>query len=112
MQTIVELPEFVRRAAGLLTDDEKRELLNYLASEPRAGVLVQGTGGVRKLRWAVGVKGKSGGVRVIYYVHGIRVPIFLLTVYGKREKDNLTKAECNELALLTSALVKNYRSRS
>lgn len=112
MQTIVELPEFIRRAAALLSDDEKRELLNYLASDPLAGVLIQGTGGVRKLRWAVGAKGKRGGVRVIYYVQGITVPIFLLTVYGKGQKENLTKAECNELSALTKMLAEKYRSRS
>ena len=101
----------MRRAAGLLADDEKRKLLNYLASEPRAGVLMQGSGGVRKLRWAVGAKGKSGGVRIIYYVHDTTVPIFLLTVYGKNERDNLTKAECNELEKLVKLLVQNYRRR-
>ena len=73
---------------------------------------MQGTGGVRKLRWAVGAKGKSGGVRIIYYMQGITVPIFLLTVYGKGEKDNLTKSECNALSALAKRLAKNYRRRS
>jgi hypothetical protein len=65
---------------------------------------LQGTGGIRKLRWARGGKGKSGGVRAIYYFHDRRIPLDLLTVFGKGEKDNLTKAERNELAELVVIL--------
>ncbi|WP_307190498.1 type II toxin-antitoxin system RelE/ParE family toxin [Bathymodiolus platifrons methanotrophic gill symbiont] len=52
---------------------------------------MQATGGIRKFRWATGNKGKSGGVRVIYYFHNKSIPLFLLTVFGKNEKDNLSK---------------------
>ncbi len=69
---------------------------------------MQGTGGIRKLRWSAQGKGKSGGVRVIYYYHNEGIPLFLLTVFGKGEKANLTKAERNELAKFTSILVENY----
>jgi hypothetical protein len=69
---------------------------------------MQRTGGIRKFRWASGSKGKSGGVRVIYYYHNESTPLFLLTVFGKSEKPNLSKAERNELAQFTSILVKNY----
>ncbi|MBT8421334.1 MAG: type II toxin-antitoxin system RelE/ParE family toxin [Gammaproteobacteria bacterium] len=108
MQTIVELPEFQRRASALLTDTEKQSLIDYLAAHPRSGVIMQGTGGVRKLRWASSGKGKSRGARVIYYYHNESVPLFLLTVFGKSEKDNLSKAERNELGALTKLLAKNY----
>lgn len=67
MQTIVELPKFQRRASALLTEAEKQKLIDYLAAHPQSGVVMQGTGGVRKLRWAAGGKGKSGGARVIHY---------------------------------------------
>ncbi|MBU6994245.1 hypothetical protein [Ferrovum myxofaciens] len=65
-QTIAELSAFSSAAQSLLSEDERRELISYLAQEPKAGVLIQGTGGVRKLRWAKGNRGKSAGVRVIY----------------------------------------------
>ncbi len=72
---------------------------------------MQGTGGIRKLRWSAQGKGKSCGVRIIYYHHNESLPLFLLTVFGKGEKANLTKAESNDLAKLTSLLVKNYRGK-
>ena len=72
---------------------------------------MKGTGGIRKLRWAAQGKGKSGGVRVIYYYHNRGMPLFLLTVFGKGEKSNLTKSERNELARLTPLLTRNYRGQ-
>ena len=69
---------------------------------------MQGTGGIRKLRWSAHGKGKSGGVRVIYYYHNESIPLFLLTVFGKGEKANLSKSERNNLASFTSLLVKQY----
>ena len=59
---------------------------------------MQGTGGIRKLRWSAQGRGKSGGVRVIYYFHNETMPLFLLTVFGKGEKANLTKGVRNDLA--------------
>ena len=69
---------------------------------------MQGTGGIRKFRWASGNKGKSGGVRVIYYFHNESVPLFLLSLFAKSERANLSRSECNELAKLTNMLIKNY----
>ena len=66
------------------------------------------TGGVRKLRWSARGKGKRGGVRVIYYFHSEAFPLFLLTVYAKSQKANLTKAERNDLKKLVPLLVKTY----
>lgn len=104
--TIVELPEFMKRAADLLSEAERLELIDYLASYPRSGDLMQGTGGIRKLRWGRGVRGKSGGVRVIYYYHDERIPLYLLTLFGKNEQANLSKAERNELAKLVDVLIR------
>ncbi len=64
-----------------------------------------GTGGIRKLRWGSGNRGKSGGVRVIYYYHDERIPLYLLTLFGKNEMSNLSKAERNDLAKLVDVLV-------
>jgi len=63
MQTIVELPEFLKRSE------------NYLASHPASGDIMQGTGDIRKLRWSTQGKGKSGGVRVIYDHHHQSIPV-------------------------------------
>lgn len=108
MQTIVELPEFVKRASGLLKDEEKTSIINYLSLHPQAGDIMQGTGGIRKLRWSAQGKGKSGGIRVVYYYHNGSVPLFLLTVFGKGEKANISKSERNELSKLTSLLLERY----
>ena len=69
---------------------------------------MQGTGGIRKLRWSRQSAGKSGGVRVIYYFHNEQMPLYLLTVFGNGEKANLRKAERNELAKLVRLLVQGW----
>jgi hypothetical protein len=65
---------------------------------------MQGTGGVRKLQWALGGRGKSGGARVIYDFHSEAMPLYLLAAYGKNERANLSKAERNDLAGLVRIL--------
>lgn len=67
MITIVELPEFLRKSIKLLSESERQGIINFLASGPKSGDIMKGTGGIRKLRWSAKGKGKSGGVRVIYY---------------------------------------------
>ena len=109
MQTIAETSEYLRRAEKLLSDDERRDVLAYLAEHPRAGDLMEGTGGVRKLRWSRGGRGKSGGVRVIYYFHSMAIPLYLLTLFAKNERSNLSKAERNELAELVGILVATWQ---
>lgn len=111
MQTIVELPEFQRKTDKLLSNSERLSIINYLAAHPASGDIMQGTGGIRKLRWSAQGKGKSGGVRVIYYYHNESIPLFLLTLFGKGEKANLSKSERNDLAKLTSLLIKNYEGQ-
>ena len=112
MQTVVELPEYLRQASRLLDDDEQKDIVDYLAEHPKAGDILQGTGGIRKLRWSRGSRGKSGGVRVVYYFHDERIPLYLLTVFGKGEQANLSKAERNELARLVDVLVRTALRRS
>jgi len=107
--TIVELPEYIKSAEKELSKDERDELIYYLSSNPKAGTLMQGTGGVRKLRWASKGKGKSGGSRVIYFYYNETIPLFLLTIFGKNEKINFSKAERNELAKFVKELVKSYK---
>ncbi|MCX6149566.1 MAG: type II toxin-antitoxin system RelE/ParE family toxin [Ignavibacteriales bacterium] len=106
--TIVELPEYIKRAEKILLEEERDELFYYLSSNPKVGALIQGTGGIRKLRWVSKGKGKSGGSRVIYFFYNETIPLFLLTIFTKNEKINLSKAERNELEKLVKELIKNY----
>lgn len=92
----------------MLSADERKSVVNYLAAHPASGDIMQGTGGIRKLRWSAHGKGKSGGVRIIYYFHNETMPVFLLTLFGKGEKANLTKSERNDLAKFTAMLITNY----
>ena len=105
MLTIAELPEYIRKVEKLLSVTERLDIVNYLAAHPKAGDLVEGTGGIRKLRWGRGSQGKSGGVRVIYYFHNEAMPLYLLTLFAKNERANISKAERNELAELVELLV-------
>lgn len=110
MQTIAEMPEFIRRAEKVLGSSGRQALVEYLAEFPKAGALMQGTGGIRKLRWAREGSGKSGGARVVYYYHNEHMPLYILTIFGKGEKANLSKAERNELAKLAKILVRRLEA--
>lgn len=105
MHTVIETTAYIAAAkdAGM-TVDEMTVVVDLIAANPEAGEIMPGCGGARKLRVAKPGKGKSGGYRVITYYGGANVPVFLLTVFGKNEKANLTKGERNELAKLTKLL--------
>ena len=105
LTTVAELPEYARQAEKLLSESERRDVIDYLSSHPKADVLMRRTGGVRKLRWSRGARGKSGGVRVVYYFHSDRIPLYLLALFGKNEQTNVSAAECNELAALVKQLI-------
>ena len=106
--TIVELPSYEARLKGRLTEGEAEDVKTVIAADPECGDVMKGTGGIRKVRFAVRGKGKSGGVRVVYYFYNETMPVFLLTVFAKSEKDNLTQRERNELAKLVRLLVESY----
>jgi hypothetical protein len=108
LHTVVETPEFLSCARPLFGEDERRALIDFLAANPTAGELMQGTGGARKLRWGAKGKGKRGGARVITFFGGPRAPVFVLTAFGKGERANLTKAERNELRQILATLVAEY----
>lgn len=91
MIEIIETSVFSRQVQILLTDDEYRLLQIAIIQHPESGDLIPGTGGLRKKRWSLGVKGKRGGTRTIYYWAVEKNQVLMLLIYAKGEKDNLTK---------------------
>jgi len=87
--SFVELEPFSRARAVLLNDDALALLQRYLMAEPQAGDVIPGSGGCRKLRWAVGGRGKRGGARVIYFLRLREDEIVLVTIYAKSVRDNI-----------------------
>lgn len=100
----VETSLFSKLLGDYLREDEYRLLQNHLIEYPDAGDVIRGSGGVRKVRWASGGKGKSGGVRVIYYWAKVDEQTFFLTLYGKGEKENLSAADLKRVVKLLEEL--------
>ena len=94
----IEAPAFTKYLHDYLTDDEFLGLQGFLLKYPEAGKVVPGSGGVRKLRWAMAGKGKSGGVRVIYYSKKQDDEIWLLTIYSKSEVENIPAHVLRQIA--------------
>ena len=106
-------PEFDRCWKNLgLTDDHLKELQEMILLNPQAGRVIQGTGGLRKLRFALENKGKSGSVRVLYVDLVVHDKVYLITAYSKNEKDNLNDNEKAEVKKLIMQLKKSASERS
>jgi hypothetical protein len=99
----IETSIFTKQIKALATDDELRALQTELIAQPEKGDLLQGTGGLRKIRMATGQQGKSGSARVIYFLATAEM-IYLVLAYAKSEKESLTSAEKAELKRLTTLL--------
>lgn len=106
--TVVETASFISDAKGCMSDTERTEAITLIASNPECGDVIPGGGGIRKVRFAIGGRGKSGGVRIIYYFHNQRVPVFLLAVFAKNEQANLTRAEVTMLGNAAKMLAHKY----
>ena len=109
--TVVETSIFTRRAEKLLTEEEHEELVFYLAVHPLSGDEIPGTGGVRKLRFGSRDRGKSGGVRVIYYFFDEENPLYALLLYGKNEQVDLTPQQKREMTTLAATIKAAARAR-
>ena len=94
----IETTAFTKRVIDYLTDDEYLGLQLFLLERPDAGQIVRGTRGVRKLRWAIAGRGKSGGLRIIYYWRVSQDEIWLLTVYSKNERENIPSHILKQIA--------------
>jgi hypothetical protein len=111
--TVVETHEFLSKARKLMSEEERSELVDYLAWHPEAGVVIPGSGGVRKLRWALEGRGKRGGARVIYFFHDMDMPLYVFTAYAKNERENLDQAEIHAMRKAVAILVEiHHRRRS
>jgi len=106
LQTVVELPEFQKRAKAIMSELERESAINFIAANPEAGVSLGG--GLRKVRIPREGAGKSGGYRTIYVFGGAHMPIFLITVFAKNEKANLSKTEQAAAVEMSRALVAKY----
>lgn len=93
-------------------DDERQAIVLFLSANPQAGDVMAGTGGARKFRFKRPGTGKSGGYRVVSYYAGADLPVFLLNVFTKGDRANLSKAEQNALHALLSKLPATYRKGS
>ena len=108
--TVVETPEFQRRTRALMSEVDRLALIDFIARNPTAGVSIGG--GVRKVRVPREGGGKSGGYRVIhFYSEDDGTPIFLITVFAKNEKANLTRAETEMVKSLGKQLADSYRNQ-
>lgn len=110
MHTVIETPDYLADAKHAeLSEAECDAIVRFIAWHPDAGDKIPGTGGARKLRFAGRGKGKSGGYRVITFFSGVDIPVFLLNVFAKGEKVDLTPAERRELASVLRSLAEVYR---
>ena len=108
----VMMPEFDRQWEKLgLNDDKLRQLQEVLLENPKAGVVIRGTKGLRKLRIAFEGQGKSGSGRVAYIDFTVHETIYLITAYPKNEKDNLTKAERNSISKMIIRLEQGLKKQ-
>jgi hypothetical protein len=112
MHSVIETPSFLADAkdAGL-SDEERMAIVDAVAADPMMGDEIKGSGGARKIRFAGRGKGKSGGYRVITFFSGPDIPVFLLNVFGKGDRANLSKAEVNMLRTILGRIVDAYRGK-
>lgn len=111
MHAVIETSAFLASAEYEgVTDDERAAIVAYIAEDPVRGDLIKDTGGARKVRFAGKGKGKSGGYRIITYYAAEDVPVFLLDIYSKGTKANLSQAQRNTLRKILSALAAEWRA--
>ena len=112
LHTVAETPQFLRDAAAAgVTDAERKAIVDGIAADPRQGVEIQGSGGVRKIRVAGRGKGKSGGYRVIAAYFGADVPVYLLALLSKGDKATFSDAEVAGFKALTTTIARYWRAR-
>jgi hypothetical protein len=107
-QTVVETPTYLAVANKLFSEEERGNMVALVAADPECGDVIRGTGGFRKVRIARQGMGKSGGARVVYIWRNEKFPVFLITVFPKNEKENLSMAERNALRKRADSIFETY----
>ena len=102
--TVAETAVFLRQAAAVWTNDERSEFVDFIARNPEAGDLIPQSGGVRKVRWNRQGIGKRGGARIVYFYHDAGMPLYLLMVYAKARRDDLSPEARRAVQALTARL--------
>jgi len=100
----VETALFLRQAEDVWEEDEREAFVNYIAWDQVVGDVIPETGGVRKIRWSRGGMGRRSGARVIYFYHDARRPVYLLMVYAKARREDLSPDEKKTVRNLAAVL--------
>jgi hypothetical protein len=108
---VVELNDFAKDARKIFNEEELGELHQHFGMFRQLGTIIKGTGGLRKARWSASGKGKRGGARVIYYYGGDHMPIYLIAVYSKSEKADMTQPEKKAATKFVAETQRNFRSK-
>jgi hypothetical protein len=95
--TVIESPLFQKLWPLYWSEDERGEFATFIASDPTAGDVIRGSGGLRKVRWARPGTGKSGGVRIVYFNQTDEGEIMLLTMFAKANAANMSTAKLKEI---------------
>lgn len=103
MLTVVKSPIFQKLWPLYWEEDERAEFAAFIAANPDAGVVIRGSGGVRKVRWARDGSGKSGGVRVVYLTRNLAGEVYLLTLYAKSKSASISLATLKEIRRVLEA---------
>jgi hypothetical protein len=110
--TVVEVPPFSAQSDAVWSEEERHEFIDFIAYNPLAGAEIPGTGGLRKVRWKRQGIGKRSGVRVVYFFYNETAPIFLLTVYAKGWKEDLSPEEKKMLSAFAKVVKAKMKSQS
>lgn len=102
---IIETPTFTKRIKSVMSEEEYRNFQNALLDKPDIGKIIKGSGGIRKVRWSGSGRGKRGGTRLIYYWATEKDQIYMLFVFAKNEKSDLTK---DQLAVLKKLVKQEF----
>lgn len=110
-QTVGETAPYLATAVKLFTAEEQAAIVDLVSQDPTVGEVMQGTGGIRKVRVGVEGRGKSGGARVVYFFHNESMPVYLLAAFAKNAKGNLSKAERNAMRKVVTEIVASHDKR-
>ncbi len=97
MLTIIETPTFQKLADKIWSEEERLEFISWISKNPTAGDVIPKAEGARKIRWSAGSKGKRGGVRIIYFNQIGQGLIYLVTIYPKSQRENISAKEINKV---------------